>query len=91
MYTHQLVLQFYDENKQKVIKFLIIASILPTLLLCLLCYTPVGMVFMQSVMGADEALSLATIAVLKFFIIKTLVFPWVDFLNGFLMLNRTNE
>ena len=92
MYTHQLVLQFYKQNRQKVIRFLIIASILPTLLLCILCYTPVGMGFMRSVMGADEALSLATIAVLKFFIIKTLLFPWVDFLNGFLMLNRqTNK
>ena len=92
MYTHQLVLQFYAENKQKVIKFVIFASIIPTLLLCLLCYTPLGMTFMQGVMGADEALSLATITVLKFFIIKTLVFPWVDFLNGFLMLNRqTNK
>ena len=92
MYTHQLVLQFYKHNKRKVIKFLIFVSILPTLLLCLLCYTPVGLVYMRVIMGADEALSLATIAVLKFFIIKTLVFPWVDFLNGFLMLNRqTNK
>lgn len=91
MYTHQLVLQFYAEDKQKVIKFVLFASIIPTLLLCLLCYTPLGMVFMQSVMGADEALSLATITVLKFFIIKTLVFPWVDFLNGFLMLNRQTK
>jgi progressive ankylosis protein len=92
MYTHQLVLQFYEHNKQKVIRFLIVVSILPTLLLCILCYTPVGMLYMRVIMGADEALSVATIAVLKFFIIKTLVFPWVDFLNGFLMLNRqTNK
>lgn len=91
MYTHQLVLQFYAVNKQKVVKFVIFASIIPTLLLCLLCYTPLGMAFMQGVMGADEALSLATITVLKFFIIKTLVFPWVDFLNGFLMLRRQTK
>lgn len=92
MYTHQLVLQFYKDHKQKVIKFVIIISIVPTLLLCLICYTPIGMFFMGNIMGADETLSLATIAVLKFFIIKTLVFPWVDFLNGFLMLKRqTNK
>src|SRR5699024_1164620 len=36
----------------------------------------------------DETLSIATIAVLKFFIVKTLVFPWVDFLSGLLMLSR---
>src|SRR5690625_2790826 len=93
MYTHQLVLQFYGrkENK-KVIRFVIVISIIPSLLLCVLCYTPLGMGFMQVIMGADETLATATLAVLKLFIIKTLIFPWVDFLNGFLMLNRpTNK
>src|SRR5690625_4002443 len=50
------------------------------------------MVFMEKIMGADEVLSMTTITVLKFFIIKTLIFPWVDFLNGFLMLkHQTNK
>ena len=88
MYTHQLVLQFYKEDKKKVVRFFILSSIIPTLLMVILCYTPVGMIFMQRIMGADEQLSITTLAVLKFFIIKTLIFPWVDFLNGFLMLSR---
>lgn len=92
MYTHQLLLQFHGQNTRKVVKFVIFISIIPSLLLCLLCYTPIGMIFMKSIMGAEDALSIATIAVLKFFIIKTLVFPWVDFLNGYLMLKRqTNK
>jgi len=93
MYTHQLVLQFYERHEiKKIIRFVIIISIIPTLLLCILCYTPVGMQFMKRVMGADTSLAIATIAVLKFFIIKTLIFPWVDFLNGFLMIKRqTNK
>lgn len=93
MYTHQLVIQFYENHdRKKVINFVIIISLIPTVLLTILCYTPIGMTFMHVIMGADEALSLATIAVLKFFIIKTFIFPWVDFLNGFLMLNRqTNK
>lgn len=93
MYTHQLVIQFYGKkDNKKVIRFVIIISIIPTLLLAILCYTSVGMIFMQVIMGADEALAVATIAVLKFFIMKTLIFPWVDFLNGFLMLKRqTNK
>src|SRR5690625_7808658 len=50
------------------------------------------MVFMEKIMGADEVLSMTTITVLRFFIIKTFIFPWVDFLNGFLMLKRqTNK
>ncbi|SDJ77936.1 hypothetical protein [Sediminibacillus albus] len=88
MYTHQLVLQMYQTNKQKVVRFMAAVSVLPSLLLVLLCYTPVGFWFMENVMGAKGELAAATIAVLKFFIIKTIVFPWVDFLNGILMLHR---
>lgn len=88
MYTHQLVLQFFPEHREVVIKFVILISIIPTVFLAILCYTPLGMTFMMKVMGADETLSIETLAVLKFFIVKTLVFPWVDFLNGFLMLKR---
>ncbi|WP_431800482.1 multi antimicrobial extrusion protein MatE [Halobacillus andaensis] len=77
MYTHQLVLQLYEVNKEKVIRFIVFISMVPTLALSVLCYTPAGLWFMEEVMGADEELTLTTIAVLKFFIIKTLVFPWL--------------
>src|SRR5690625_1558658 len=93
MYTHQLVLQFYKKGKiQIVIRFLVVISMIPALLLSIVCYTPLGNLFMQNVMGADNELAIATISVLKFFVIKALIFPWVDFLNGFLMLKRkTNK
>lgn len=91
MYTHQIVLQFYKQEKRKVINFIIVISIVPSLLLCFLCYSPAGLWFMEVIMGADEELAITTLAVLKFFIIKTLVFPWVDFLNGFLMLQRQTK
>ncbi|WP_082234938.1 hypothetical protein [Halobacillus massiliensis] len=88
MYTHQLVLQLYEENKQKVFRYITVISVIPTVCLAFLCYTPIGLWFMNSVMGAEEELTLTTLAVLQFFMIKTLVFPWIDFLNGFLMLHR---
>ncbi|SDL83016.1 hypothetical protein [Sediminibacillus halophilus] len=88
MYTHQLVLQLYQTNKQKVVRFMGAVSLLPTLLLLLLCYTQAGYWFMETIMGANGELAMSTLAVMKFFIVKTLVFPWVDFLNGFLMLHR---
>src|SRR5690625_4396629 len=41
---------------------------------------------------SEEVLYISTIAIHKYYINKTLVFPWVDFLNGFLMLKRqTNK
>src|SRR5690625_1322989 len=50
------------------------------------------MIFMKHIMCDDVVITITTIAVLKFFIIKSLIFPWVDFLNGFLMIKRqTNK
>ncbi|WP_430495319.1 multi antimicrobial extrusion protein MatE [Rossellomorea marisflavi] len=91
MYAHQLVLQLYEKNKRKVIRFFAFVSLLPSLLLVVLCYTPAGEWFMESVMGADAELSRTTLYVMQFFIFKTLVFPWVDFMNGFLMLKRLTK
>lgn len=91
MYTHQIVLQFHANQKKKLIKFMIVISIIPSSLLSLLCFTPAGFWFMQEVMGADMMLAEATLDVLKFFILKAVVFPWVDFLNGFLMLDRSTK
>lgn len=91
-YTHQLVLQFYEKHRSKVIRFTIFISFLPSILLIVLCFSPIGTWFMGTVMGADQALAGATINVLQIFIVKTLIFPWVDFMNGFFMLRRkTNK
>ncbi|MFJ7363901.1 multi antimicrobial extrusion protein MatE [Peribacillus frigoritolerans] len=91
MYTHQIVLQFYQKNKKKVINFTLLISLTPSILLTVLCFSPLGSWFMKVVMGADPVLAATTIGVLKFFILKTLVFPIVDFLNGFLMLQRKTK
>lgn len=92
MYTHQIVLQFYEDNKNKVVKFVLFISIIPSVLLVILCFSPVGPWFMETLMGADPSLAVATLEVLKFFLLKTFVFPLVDFLNGFLMSHRqTNK
>lgn len=91
MYTHQIVLQFYQKNKKKVINFTLLISLTPSIFLTVLCFSPLGSWFMKVVMGADPVLAATTIGVLKFFILKTLVFPIVDFLNGFLMLQRKTK
>ncbi|MBP1915041.1 hypothetical protein [Lederbergia galactosidilytica] len=91
MFTHQIVLQFYDENKEKVLRFMIIISLIPTLLLGILCLTKVGPWFMKVIMGADPSLSNVTILVLTYFLFRALLFPWVDFLNGYLMLKKRTK
>jgi progressive ankylosis protein len=91
MYTHQLVLQFYEHNKQAVIKSVIVFSIVPSLLLAMLSFTPAGTWMMKTVLGANDVLAAESLAVLKFFIIKTLVFPWVDYFGGILMLQKSTK
>ncbi|MCJ7839778.1 multi antimicrobial extrusion protein MatE [Lederbergia sp. NSJ-179] len=91
MFTHQIVLQFYDENKEKVIHFIVIISLIPALLLGILCVTKAGPWFMDVIMGADPSLSKMTIMVLTFFLFRALLFPWVDFLNGYLMLKKRTK
>ncbi|MDN4524172.1 multi antimicrobial extrusion protein MatE [Fictibacillus fluitans] len=91
MYTHQLVLQFFKNNRSTVIECVIVFSLVPSLLLCVLCFTPAGLWFMSHIMGTNEALGQECLSVLKYFIIKTLVFPWVDFLGGILMLQKSTR
>lgn len=88
MYTHQVVLQFYETNKKAVFQCIVIFSIVPSTLLILLCYTPAGLWFMDTVFGTTGTLAKETLYVLQFFIVKTFVFPWVDYLGGILMLNK---
>ena len=88
MYTHQVVLQFYETNKKAVFQCIVIFSIIPSTLLLILCYTQAGIWFMDAVFGTTGILAKETLNVLQFFIIKTFVFPWVDYLGGILMLNK---
>lgn len=91
MYTHQIVLQFYEKNKRTVMKCVMIFSIVPSVFLAILCFTSVGPWFMRSVLGADLELAAESLNVLKFFIIKTLVFPWVDYFGGILMFQKSTK
>lgn len=91
MYTHQIVLQFFERNKQTVLKCIIAFSIAPSFMLSILCFTPVGIWFMRTILGADLVLARESLDVLKFFIVKTFVFPWVDYFSGILMLQKSTK
>ncbi|WP_160719200.1 multi antimicrobial extrusion protein MatE [Bacillus sp. USDA818B3_A] len=91
MYTHQVVLQFYKHNKPAVIKCVIVFSIVPSLFLGALCFTSAGPWFMSKVMGAETRLAYESLEVLKICLIKTAVFPWVDYFGGILMLQKSTK
>lgn len=86
-YIHQIVLNFYKTDRRQVIRFTILLSPIPALLIGLLAYTPLGPWFMQVGMGANEALTTASLDTLRVFMIMSLIFPWLDFFNGIVMLS----
>lgn len=61
-------------------------SFIPGLLIAVLAYTPAGPFFMQHVMGVNDRLLHASLLTLRVFMLMNLIFPWLDFGNGLLML-----
>ncbi|KZE80578.1 multi antimicrobial extrusion protein MatE [Paenibacillus elgii] len=90
-YIHQIVLNFYRKDAASVVRFTLLLSLIPSLLIALLAYTPAGPWFMQHVMGVSERLMLASLSTLRVFMLMTLVFPWLDFGNGLLMLRSQTK
>ncbi len=88
MYFHQIVLQFYDQHPRKILRWSFYLSLIPCLFVGVFSFTPIGFWFLHQVMGASESLSEATLFVLRMFIIKAILFPWIDFCNGILMLRK---
>ncbi|MFZ3591438.1 multi antimicrobial extrusion protein MatE [Bacillus sp. DJP31] len=90
-YTHQIVINFYDDYEAKVKRFSFVMGFIPCILIGIFCYTPIGTFFMEHVIGVDGRLLEASLRVLKVFMIMALVFPFVDFFNGLLMLHKQTK
>ncbi|GIQ68192.1 multi antimicrobial extrusion protein MatE [Xylanibacillus composti] len=85
-YVHQLVLNFFQANAALVKRFVAVLSLIPALLLALLGFTSFGNWIVEAMLGAKGELLDGTIQALRVFIILSLAFPWLDYMNGRLML-----
>lgn len=85
-YIHQIVLNFYRKDAKSVLRFVFILSFIPGALIAILAYTPLGPWFMSHVMGVNSELMHASLHAMRIFMIMTLVFPWLDYMNGIIML-----
>lgn len=90
-YTHQVVINFFEKDSKRVTKFTTAISLLPTVLLLIIVFTPFGNQLFATVMGVSGELFEQSILALKFFIVYTLCFPWLDFFNGILMIRRQTK
>lgn len=85
-YIHQIVLNFYRKDAKSVLRFVLILSFIPGALIAILAYTPLGPWFMIHVMGVNSELMYSSLHAMRIFMIMTLVFPWLDYMNGIIML-----
>ncbi|WP_235867412.1 multi antimicrobial extrusion protein MatE [Priestia abyssalis] len=90
-YIHQIVINFYDQHEAQVRRFSFIISCVPFMIIGVFCYSSFGPFFMEHVMGINNRLLAASLDVLKIFLLMALVFPFIDFFNGLLMLYKQTK
>jgi O-antigen/teichoic acid export membrane protein len=90
-YFHQIVINFYEKDSKTVTQFTLIFSMVPTVLLSIIAYTPVGIWVLENLIGVKGNLLSESLVALKFFVIMSICFPWLDFANGVLMVKRQTK
>ncbi|MFC5651500.1 multi antimicrobial extrusion protein MatE [Paenibacillus solisilvae] len=84
-YFHQIVLNFYKIDRAAVRRFTMLFGFIPAILLCLLAFTPIGAYLIGHIMGVKGRLYSETIRALRPFVLFALAMPWLDALNGIIM------
>lgn len=87
-YVHQIVINFYGLDPKAVIKFTLMLSMLPALLLAGITFTPVGTWGLYHIIGVSGELLDGSLTALRVFIIFAFCFPLLNYVNGILMLKR---
>jgi progressive ankylosis protein len=90
-YIHQIVINFYGNHNAIVKKFLLVMGFVPFILVGILSFTPLGGLFLEHVIGVNGRLLDASLQVLKVTMLMALVFPFVDFFNGLLMVYKRTK
>lgn len=90
-YIHQIVINFYGEHNALVKRFLLVVGFVPFILVGILSFTPLGGLFLEYVIGVNGRLLDASLQVLKVTMLMALVFPFVDYFNGLLMVYKQTK
>jgi O-antigen/teichoic acid export membrane protein len=85
-YTHQIVLNFYQEDARQVIRFATLTNLLPSISLGLLSFTAAGPWILSHIVGLSGPLLEESLWAMRGLVLLALIFPWVDYANGLLML-----
>lgn len=84
-YLHQIVINFYRIDAAAVRRFVLMLGFIPALLMGIIAFTPVGVLLLEHVIGIHGRLQEESIRVLQAFVLFALVMPWLDVLNGLVL------
>ena len=87
-YVHQIVLNFYTRDARMVRRFAYVFNLLPAAIIATLAFTPLGEWVVRAIVGSEGQLLDESLRVLRVFVLFALIFPWVDFGNGLVLLNK---
>lgn len=90
-YTHQIVINFYKDHEVEVKRFAMIISFFPFILIAIFCYSGIGEYAMEHLMGVTGHLLEASLQSLQVFMIMALVYPFIDFFNGLLLIRKQTK
>jgi len=90
-YTHQIVINFYEEYSGIVKRFILSIGFLPFVLLAIISFTSLGEFFLEQIMGLKGSLLETSVDVLRAFLLMALVFPFIDYFNGLLMVFKQTK
>lgn len=90
-FTHQIVLNYYQDQSQAVRKFQTFMSLLPAILLSLIAFTPLGGWVLGEVIGVGGDLRHYSLLAIRGMVLYAFLFPWIDYCNGLLMLKQQTK
>lgn len=84
-YLHQIVINFYRVDPAAVRRFVLLVGFVPAILMAAIAYTPLGALLLEHVIGVHGRLQAESLRVLQSFLLFALVMPWLDVLNGLVL------
>lgn len=90
-FLHQAVLNFHEQQPRHVLVLTTALSIISTALVASLAWTPLGHMVLEKGLGIHGELLRNCTLILGVLIIRSGVYPWIDYLNGLAMYHGVNK
>jgi len=90
-FLHQAVLNFHEREPRRVKLLTVAVSILSVLIQAFLAWTPPGRSVLEQGLHLEGDLLHSTVLILNVLLVRTALFPWVDYVNGLAMYHGVSK